>query len=404
MHVLIIPSERYVPQDSPLEGIFQQHQARALKKTGLKVGVLSPPELWSIRLVGRVLDGHPNGTKVEEIDGIPVFRYYGWIPPRISQSRVWLWFWLRAGRSLYQQYVTNFGSPDVIHAHNARYAGILAWRIKQDCHVPYVLTEHSTEYARNLIRDTDFDYIASAFRNADKRIVVSPGLGRVLEKTIGDSVTPWLVIPNILDGKFENLNLGGTVGRKRDKDFHFLNVGILAEKKGQADLLRAFAARFREDKQVKLRIGGDGQLRQSLEDLSDQLDIGNQISFLGELRHEQVLEEMQNCDAYVHSSHYETFGVVIIEALACGKPVVSTICGGPEDIIQSHNGMLVPARDIDSLGNAMAIMRHNAPTYDSLLIRQDCLARFGERAIVSQLSQVYDTINLLSQSHEWSKT
>ena len=77
MHILIVPSERYLPQNSPLEGIFQQHQARALARAGFRVGVLSPPELWSIRLVGRILNGYPNGFKSEVIDGIPVIRYYG---------------------------------------------------------------------------------------------------------------------------------------------------------------------------------------------------------------------------------------------------------------------------------------------------------------------------------------
>ncbi len=392
MHILIIPSERYVPEGSPLEGIFQQHQARALKRAGFTVGVLSPPELWSIRLIGRILEGHPSGTRVEEIDKLPVFRYYGWIPPRIPQRPTWLWFWLRAGKRLYRQYVTTYGIPDVIHAHNARYAGVLASKIKQEYHTPYILTEHSSEYAKKPISAPDMELMASAFRNADKRVVVSPHLGVILEKVVGDSVCPWIDIPNILDAKFAKQDHEVAANKQRGLEFRFLNVGTLVENKGQADLLRAFATRLRGDKSVTLRIGGSGELRQSLEELSQQLGINQQVSFLGELRHEQVLDEMRQCDVYVHSSHYETFGVVIIEALACGKPVISTTCGGPEHIIKKHNGILVPVGDIDDLGDAMVAMRDNVDNYDRRLIRQDCITRFGERAVVSQLSQIYSAV------------
>lgn len=396
MHVLIVPSERYVPASSPLEGIFQQHQARALKRVDLTVGVLSPPELWSVRLISRVLKGHPSGTRVEEIDGLPVFRYYGWIPPRISH-KTWLWFWLRAGKHLYARYVTIHGAPDVIHAHNARYAGVLARKIKQDFNIPYVLTEHSSEYARNLIPNEEIECVASVFRDADSRIVVSPGLGTVLERVVGDSICPWQFIPNILDVRFEYQNDDLIANTRHNHEFRFLNVGALVENKGQADLLRAFASRLRGEETVTLRIGGSGELRGSLEDLSRQLGISQQVSFLGELKSEQVLEEMRQCNVYVHSSHYETFGVVIIEALACGKPIISTMCGGPESIVENCNGMLVPVGDIDGLGDAMAVMRVCADNYDRRLIRQDSITRFGERAVVGQLLQIYNAVG--SSSH-----
>lgn len=400
MHILIIPSERYVPAGSPLEGIFQQHQAKALSRAGHTVGVLSPPELWSIHLIGRVLKGHPSGIREEIIDGLPVLRCYGWIPPRISSRWLWLWFWQMAGRRLYAHYVSAYGSPDVIHAHNARFAGILAEQIKREYHIPYVLTEHSSEYARNLIPGDEMKHLASAFRNADARIVVSPGLGAVLERVVGDSSYPWQYIPNILDNKFEYQNIELAANKTHDLEFCFLNVGALVETKGQADLLHAFAARFSGDRTVTLRIGGDGELRPRLEELSSQLGISQQVSFLGELQHEQVLKEMRQCDAYVHSSHYETFGVVVIEALACGKPVVSTTCGGPEYIVKSHNGVLVPVGDIDALGNAMAEMHITADRYDKTLIRQDCIAQYGERAVITQLSQLYRALGSSSQNRE----
>ena len=90
MHILIIPSERYVPLDAPLQGIFQQHQAQALKRAGYKVGVISP-ELRSLRLLRQGLSGWRTGIRVEDDQGIPVFKYDGWHwIPYIVQGQIWL--------------------------------------------------------------------------------------------------------------------------------------------------------------------------------------------------------------------------------------------------------------------------------------------------------------------------
>lgn len=387
MHILIVPSARYIPADSSTEGVFQQHQAQALKRAGYRVGVISL-ELRSLRLLRRGLSSWPRGIRVEDDQGIPVFRYHGWHwIPYLLQGQLWLLAW--AGRALFRKYVTHHGVPDLVHAHNARFAGWLASQIKQEWRIPYILTEHSSEYARGLVRNVELSYIQTAFKGADKRLVVSPGLGHTLERTVGEAVCPWEWVPNMLDGRFEqSIPLEKAEDNQRTK-FYFLNVGSLTENKGHADLLRAFANEFEGKGDVQLRIGGAGPLRQRLELLAKDLGVDRQVSFLGQLSRAQVLAEMQNCDAYVQSSHYETFGVAIIESLACGKPVVATACGGPEYIVHQGNGLLVPARDATALGEAMATVRENVACYDTTLIWQDCVARFGAHTVVNQLANAY---------------
>lgn len=66
-----------------------------------------------------------------------------------------------------------------------------------------------------------------------------------------------------------------------------------------------------------------------------------------------VLAWMQACHVFVLPCLFETFGVVVIEAHACGRPVIATICGGPEDNISEANGMLVTAGDVDALAEAL---------------------------------------------------
>lgn len=390
MHVLVVPSERYVPKDDPLKGIFQRDQARALRKGGVRVGVISP-QLRSLRMFRKGWMETPGGYKVEDDQGIPVFTYHSWDwIPYLRYGKRWLW--LRVGMALFKKYVSQEGNPDLIHTHNAESAGILAFRIKRLWNIPYVLTEHSSAYARKGIHALEIPAIREAYRGAEHRLVVSPHLGHILQEVIGDSVCPWEWVPNVLDDLFERGGYTRPNRAEQEGPFLFLHVGALIEVKGQENLLYAFAEQFRGEREVRLRIGGDGPLRKKLEALAKELGIADQITFLGELRREQVLTEMQACSAYVHASHHETFGVTLIEALSCGKPVISTTCGGPESIVQNTDGILVPPNDFKTLGKAMATVRENRGRYEAASIRKDCIARFGRDALVNHLSDIYQRV------------
>jgi len=387
MHILIVPSERYVPMDNPLEGVFQRDQALALKKAGFKVGVISP-DLRTLRSFSKGWSQWPRGYQYELERGIPLCRYHGWNwIPHLQQGKRWLW--LQVGVALFKRYLSKHGKPEVIHAHNARWAGILASRIKRIWNIPYVLTEHSSVYGRKRIHRSEILHIRESFRNAGSRLVVSPHLGHLLQETIGDSLCPWQWVPNVLDELFEQ-GRGMPLRKKVDnRPFLFLNVGALIEVKGQDQLLIAFAEQFRERREVQLRIGGNGPLRRRLEALIEKLGITNQVTFLGEIQRQEVLSEMQRCDVYVHSSRYETFGVTLIEALSCGKPVISTACGGPECIVQKTDGILVPPNDPSAFGRAMGEIMDHVGSYDPASIRRDCLLRFGQKTLVDRLSHIY---------------
>ncbi|MGC2064316.1 MAG: glycosyltransferase [Thermodesulfovibrionales bacterium] len=387
LHILIVPSVPFVPKETPLEGIFERWQAKALHRNSYKVGVIAP-QLRSVRMLKHKLFGWPRGIEIDYDENMPVFRYHAWsYPQRLTSLSQWQW--MRTAMILFKRYVKERGRPDIIHAHNAVAAGLVASRIKDKYKIPYVLTEHSTFYLRELFSSKTLSSVRSASINADARIVVSPRLGNDLEKVLGKDVVPWEVVGNVLDELFVEKGDSGDTGRQFRDRFVFLSAGNLIEIKGHGDLLSAFALEFRGNANVHLRIAGEGPLRNELGTLSKKLGIAGQVTFLGYLNRQEILEQMCACDAYVHSSHYETFGVTIIEALACGKPVVSTACGGPEYIVNQQNGTLAPVMDIKAIADAMGVMMVKAKGYDSKQIREHCISRFGERAIVDKLSAIY---------------
>jgi glycosyltransferase involved in cell wall biosynthesis len=97
---------------------------------------------------------------------------------------------------------------------------------------------------------------------------------------------------------------------------------------------------------------------------------------------------MWGANCLVLPSLLETFGVVLIEALATGLPVISTRSGGPEDIVTPEVGVLVEPGDVPGLANALGTMRE-AATHDPQALRAQAIRRYGYEAVGAQLREVY---------------
>lgn len=388
MHVLVIPSW-YPTAENPVRGIFFREQSHAVRRAGHDVGVIAVEAHGRRRAFDALRGVVPLGIRTEVDAGIPTYRAHviGWryrLPYGASGT------WARAIDALYRRYVERHGRPDLVHVHSALYAGAAALRLKRRYGVPYVITEHSTAYARGLLRRWELRLCRRIFAAADARIFVSPMQGEQVGSLVGRAVEPWEWVPNMVDARFEP-----APARERGRTarpFRFLNVAILTAKKGHVDLLDAFARAFPDAVGVELRIGGDGPERSRLEAHAAALGIADHVRWLGRLTRDQVLAELREADAFVLPSHYETFGVVLIEALACGLPVVATACGGPECIVHERNGVLVPPRSVDALARAMAAIHRGIGEFDPEFIRSDCLARFGEHAVVDRITAVYERV------------
>ncbi len=163
---------------------------------------------------------------------------------------------------------------------------------------------------------------------------------------------------------------------------------FLTHKKGIDVLLRAFAQL--KINNCRLIIGGDGEERKELEKLADLLFISDIVVFKGMMDRKSAIKQMQECDAFVLPSRHETFGVVFVEALACGKPIIATKSGGPDQIVNNNNGVLVEVDNINMLAIEMDKMIQNIENYDPKTIREDCINRFSEEAVIKQINKVYE--------------
>jgi len=382
MHVLFMPSW-YPTVAAPGSGSFFVDQAVALSMLGSEVGICFP-ELRSLRTLARpsLLQNHFQWTCAEERD-VHVVRWHGW---NVPSARVRARLFVEECRRAYWIYEKRFGRPDIIHAQSALWGGIAAMRLSAETGIPFLVTEHSTAYARHLIRPWEWPWVERCFDESSLAVCVSTFLADELHTALpGVSFT---VIPNMVDTTFFTLPSTPRGNLKQS----FLTVASLDQKKGIDVLLEAFALYRGSGGCWNLEIGGDGPLRQQLMQQVVRLHLEESVRFLGQLTRGQVREVMWSASAFVLPSRVETFGIVVAEALATGLPVIATKCGGPENILTPDDGLLVEPDDQLGLANALATMARATSSYVVEDLRERCVKRFGSVEVGRRLLDAYTQI------------
>lgn len=349
---------------------------------GCTVGVIAP------RLVSLA---HPiNSLKVAgrmnfELDEVlPTYRRAVLnVTPRLW--RVNAWRIATAGWQLYRTYCENHGRPDIVHVHSTIMGGAAAKTIFKRDGVPFVVSEHSSAYARGQIPSSGKQIVRAVAASASGTFAVSTHFCRVLEEVLDRPFGSYSCVPNMVDRTFLTEPLPPKIGQKKK----LLHVSMLDKNKNVRLILKAFREAFAGVMEVNLTIVGDGPERLSLQALSRDLGIHHQVRFTGRLDRQQVRQEMARADAFLLSSNYETFSVVLIEAAAMGLPLVATRCGGPEDIVSDKRGILVPKGDIQAYAEAMRNIVGSTDRYNAQDLRASCAAEYGPKAISAQWLQIY---------------
>ncbi|AFY64564.1 glycosyltransferase family 1 protein [Geitlerinema sp. PCC 7407] len=177
-------------------------------------------------------------------------------------------------------------------------------------------------------------------------------------------------------------------------------VGRFDPRKGIETLVRAVhASQFRNDPELRLIIGGgsrpgasDGRERDRIESIVDELGMGAFTTFPGRLGDEDLPLHYAAADVCVVPSHYEPFGLVAIEAMACGTPVVASAVGGLQfTVVHEETGLLAPAKDAAAFGAAIDRLLANPQWRDQLgqAARRRVEENFSWQGVASQLGNLY---------------
>lgn len=379
MHILVI-SSGYPNDYEPLDGIFYRDQAEALKQAGHQVGVISaiPVSVFSF---ARSRKWHFGKRKFVE-NGVNTFTWTYLNRPKSPGYPVRKAF--KYGLILFDRYISEFGKPDLVHLHCFE-GGRFAKGIKEKFGIPYVVTEHSSRFLLGTLPDSLQEVAKDVFSQAAVRIAVSRFLKETLEKKYQ---LDFQYVPNIVDVSAFTID----PSFRKKEAFTFVHVAGLNANKNQQMLIRAFELVAKKFPDVSLTIAGDGPLREELQQLTNQLNLAEKISFTGHQSREQLLRIYNESHAFVLTSFKETFGVVLIEAMSCGLPVIATKSGGPESIIsESYLGELSEI-DVESLSLAMERVYLNRANYHPNEIRSYAISHFSGEFVANQLMDIYQQV------------
>ena len=230
--------------------------------------------------------------------------------------------------------------------------------------------------------------IKSVFKTEDYLFAVGPKLIEQLQIKYPETINKIKWLPNVLDLKIENTPL--SLRENNLSNIRFLNIANLIPLKGQEELIFAFEKAFKGIENVELIIAGEGPLQKNLTLLIKQNNLTSKIKLIGLINRTEVINQLDNCEVFVLPSHYETFGVVLIEALSRGIPVISTYCGGPECIVNESNGILVEPKNVNQLADALLKMYENHNKYDKTTLRNSCLSLYGKETFYKKIMNIYN--------------
>lgn len=375
MNVLMVTPD--FPNPNFPANMYVVEQARALQRQGHRVLLVHAEQQRRADRAVNLGEGSDSWFGLEVIRvKYPVIRGASYLPCIIGL--------LRAVHSMHTYF-----TPDLIHAQVTLPVGLAAVVAGRVYGMPVAITEHWGPIKELCRGRAAFRAMQFSLRHASSVITVSNHLKQELQTELGIN-RPIQVIPNLYDPTKFYLAPSEKV-EPSSRDILFVGRGG-DTRKGNDLMLKAFAEAFsRSTGPLRLLMIGPN-LEKELSALAAELGVLAHCVFHGALAHDQLATQMQECAFLVVASRYETFGLVLIEAMACGKPVIATRCGGPEELVTSATGLLVPVNDVGKLADSIVKMGDEVSNYDANTISRYAYEHYSDHAIVQQIVGVYERL------------
>lgn len=280
---------------------------------------------------------------------------------------------------------------DLVHAHTGYMDGFAGLWLSRKYGVPLVVTEHTGPFSLLTRKHIIREITVKSLKSADRVICVSPSLEKEVKRWLPEEVYGKIVcMPNGVDTDF--FKPGANTGPKRP--CRILSVISLDENKNPFCLLEAFRELKMRRPDAVLTVVGDGPLRSGAEKWVEEKGLSGSVCLTGWKSRDEVAALMrESCDLFVLPSRSETFGVVVIEAMSSGKPVVSTRCGGPESILtEEYLGELCQSDSPASLAQSMEKVLGNIEKYPATRIRSFVMHKYGYKHLSRKIVDLYEDV------------
>jgi len=281
---------------------------------------------------------------------------------------------------------------DLIHAHFVYPEGVVAARIGHQLGVPVVVSEHAN-WRPWLDRHPAVRRQVLAALSDLRRITAPSEATLATIRALAGERARLVRLPIPVDDELFTLDPAAAVDRDR-----LLFVGMVRQVKGLDLLLHALAGLIESHPRLHLEVVGTTYARGHSRDerearaLAGRLGLGERVRFTGGMAPREVAARMRSSALLVLASRRESFGGVLVEALACGTPVVATRCGGPEEIVTPELGSLVDAGDPRALAAGIAQTLERRALFDPGRLRRAAVERYGMAVTAARLRALYDEV------------
>lgn len=366
---------RYYPFIGGAE-VFAQEVAEYMTKKGAKIDVLT-------------LSPNSNLKKIENVNNVTVHRIM------LGKVRYFSFFVGLCFLLWHTLKLDKERNYDLIHSVGEGLPSIAAITFKKLRRKPCMITIQggciSGGFTSSLTGKLLRTLTKWIFKNADLIHVISRSLAREAKKLGGRDI---VIIPNGFNSQLfhplDKVALRSKSGISTE-DKIIISVARLTPVKGIDNLIRATSLLVEKIPGIRLIVIGDGAQREELEKLVYHLHLDKRVQLLGFLPHQQIPEYLCMADVFVLPSIHEGLGISLIEAMACGVPVIGSRVDGITDIIDAEkNGILVAPGDVKALADGIVRLLCNKNLRDNFINEgfKKVVERFLWDSILQQIEEI----------------
>jgi len=379
-HILFL-ARWYPNKYDPMFGLFIQRHAIAINNyADVSVIYIHPAENIEKQEVA-----------LSETAGVTEIKVYY---PRKNNTPQFLngFKYLHSFVKAYKTYLDLKQKPDIIHVNILTRMGVLALFIKAFMNIPYIITEHWSRYLPQ-----NNSYSGWVRKLVTKLVVRKAAAVTTVTRNLKEAMEKWglknknyQVVPNVVDTDFFH-----PATNSENKEIkNLIHLSCFEERsKNMSGILRVLQRLSEQRSDFRLNMVGEGEdLEQTIE-MAEKLKIKDRFVFFAGLKQgEELLQYMQNADVMIMFSHYENLPVVILEAFACGLPVLSSDVGGISEHLTDEKGRLVPPGDEEIFLSELNRILDNLDRFDRDKIRKYAVNHFSNDAVGKQFDAIYREI------------
>jgi glycosyltransferase involved in cell wall biosynthesis len=292
-------------------------------------------------------------------------------------------------RAAVKKYISESEKPDFFHLHIAMKAGLTALWAKRKYNIPYLLTEHWGGYLEEAVPNIkDYNFVYQLYwkkiiKGAKASTYVSADLQKLIERKY--RVQDTYVIPNVV-----NTDIFYAAEKQPVNKIRFIHISTMLYQKNPEAILQALALLKH---QFDFEIYFYGPVTPSQKELIVMLGLQQQVLLMGEVPQEELAKSIQQCDALILYSRFETFGCVLIEANACGVPViVSNLDVFHEIVKDGFNGVFAEGEHPEALAGKIKEFVLNRNSFDKKAIAAITAEKYNYKKVAQQFISLYNSL------------